>query len=511
MRQTQALTVLLSGANVFLTGAPGSGKTYVLNDFVRKAKILGKRVAVTATTGIAASHINGTTLHSWSGLGILGALQPQDLKNIVSKNYIVNRYLQTDILVIDEISMLHGARLNMVNQLAKHIRGNDEAFGGMQIILVGDLFQLPPVNRNSMMTDFVHLSEAWAELDLRICYLNEQHRQQKHDGLLDLLEAMRSGDITDEHIRLLTLRLDTQPVEGTVVTRLFSHNVDVDSLNQRYLKALPGESTWYRMQTKGRHPKLEQLAKTLLVPEYLELKIGAEIMFVANDFAEGFVNGSRGKIVDIVEDIPVIQLATGRTIYVQPHTWTLNEDGKIKAEITQLPVRLAWAITIHKSQGMSLDAAEIDLSKSFSPGMGYVALSRVRSLDGLYLHGLNSISLSMHPQISELDNHLKYVSTDLSRQTPDLTDELLDSMKEKSIVDTDLYEILKQWRYNRAKTDNLPPYIIAHDVSLSAVATKLPTSIEQLATLSGFGARKLELYGPEIIYLVKEHLTNEQT
>ncbi len=509
MRQQQALAVMMSGSNVFLTGSPGSGKTYVLNQFIRRAIDDGKQVAVTASTGIAGSLIAGVTIHSWTGLGILEQLTIDDLKRLSSLDRLIKRYNSTDILVIDEISMLHGKRLNMINELAKKLRGNDAPFGGMQVVLVGDLFQLPPITRGSEVHDFIHLSTAWAELNLNICYLTEQHRQNVGDELLMFLEAMRRGSITEADEQLLKDRINRVPEKSVGVTRLFSHNLDVDAINQRHLDALPSRSMSYQMQSKGRQAKFEQLTKTLLAPEILELKVGAEVMFVANNYAGGFVNGSRGKVVDFDDDTPVVQLVTGRKIYVEPYTWTMSEDGRVSAEASQLPLRLAWAITIHKSQGMSLDAAVIDLSRAFTPGMGYVALSRVRSLDGLYLQGVNKVAFTMHQEIYNFDNELRQASVQLSSTTADIVEvQTIDAAKpaQTTIVDEVLFEKLKQWRFQRSKTDNLPPYIIAHNTSLSAVATALPKNEQQLRALSGFGARKVEIYGPEILAIVQSHL-----
>jgi ATP-dependent DNA helicase PIF1 len=182
----------------------------------------------------------------------------------------------------------------------------------------------------------------------------------------------------------------------------------------------------------------------------------------------------------------------------------MTEDGKVRAEAIQLPLRLAWAITIHKSQGMSLDAAEIDLSKAFTPGMGYVALSRVRSLDGLYIKGINRMALSMHPQIYEFDNYLRMASSQLSLNTEDMDDETAEVRS--TIIDEDLFEKLKQWRLKRSKADNVPPYIIAHNASLSAIAAVRPVTSQQLLSLSGFGTKKVETYGADIIAIVKAHL-----
>ncbi|MDB5164491.1 MAG: ATPase [Candidatus Saccharibacteria bacterium] len=509
MRQKQALAVMMSGANVFLTGAPGAGKTYVLNQYVKRAERAGKKVAVTASTGIAATHIGGTTIHAWSGLGILDSLSPDDLKRIGGNERLIKRYNGTDVLVIDEISMLHGARLDMINEVAKVLRGSDKAFGGLQVILVGDLYQLPPVSRGTRTLDFAHLSQAWSELDLQICYITEQHRQAGNDDLLSLLEAMRGGEVDESYNTLLEDRLQQTPDKDTVLTRLFAHNVDVDSINQRHLAALPSEAREFHMQTKGSKAKIEQLAKSLLAPEVLELREGAEVMFVANNFAEGFVNGSRGRVIDFDGDKPVIRLLNGRKITVEPHSWSLNEDGRIRAEISQLPLRLAWAITIHKSQGMSLDAAQIDLSRAFTPGMGYVALSRVRSLQGLYLQGINAMALAMHPQIHDLDRELREASSQLSGVVLDIPDEVVAAATSTPSgnlnVDELLLRKLKQWRFERAQADSKPAYIIAHDATLQAVAAAKPTTPQQLIALPGFGSKKVETYGPDILAIISGH------
>lgn len=500
---------MMGGANVFLTGAPGAGKTYVLGQFIARAQRAGKKVAVTASTGIAASHLNGTTIHAWSGLGILDHLSSEDLKRLGSNERLIKRYNSTDILVIDEVSMLHGARLDMINEVAKVLRGNDQPFGGLQVILVGDLFQLPPVSRGTRQLDFVHLSHAWAELNPRICYITEQHRQAGNDNLLSLLEAMRSGDVDESYNELLQERLQQKPSEGMVLTRLFAHNLDVDSINKQHLGALPGDRYIFTMETKGSKAKIEQLAKGLLAPEELELREGAEVMFVANNFAEGFVNGSRGRVVRFDGERPVVRLLSGKLITVEPHSWSLNEDGRIRAEISQLPLRLAWAITIHKSQGMSLDAAQIDLSRAFTPGMGYVALSRVRSLDGLYLRGINSMALAMHPQIHDLDSELRQASALLSNTTEDIADEVITEAAPETALNIDdaLLSKLKAWRFQRAQADAKPAYIIAHDATLNAVAAAKPTTSQQLLALPGFGTKKVETYGPDILAVVTKHLS----
>lgn len=410
MTQKQALEIMLTRENIFLTGAPGAGKTYLLNQFIEECECIGRRIAITASTGIAASHIGGTTIHSWSGLGIADELTKDDLRRYENNKQVRKRYNKTDVLVIDEISMLHGFRLDMINRLAKHLRKNEQPFGGMQVILVGDLFQLPPVTRNSSVFDFVYLSQSWRELDLRICYLTEQHRQDADDALLELLQAMRSGAINEQHRNVLQVRAFTKA--GDDITRLYSHNVDVDEINQEHLDALPGKVKRYTMSKTGNKYQIDKLARNILAPEVLELKVGAEVMFVANNRNEGYYNGMRGIVKKFSKSgDPIVKMkASKRTLMVERHSWKMKQDEVVLAEVEQTPLRLAWAITIHKSQGMSLDSAEVDLSKAFTPGMGYVALSRVRSLDGLYLQGINEMALTMHPGIYDFDLELRKLS-----------------------------------------------------------------------------------------------------
>ena len=493
---------MLSGASVFLTGPPGAGKTFVLNEFVRRAEKRGKRVAVTASTGIAATHIGGSTIHSWSGLGIRDSLTPYDKEWLRSNDRLRKRYVGTDILVIDEVSMLHGARLDMVNEACKLLRESDAPFGGLQVVLVGDLFQLPPVNRASELVDFAHTSAAWEELNPKVCYLSEQHRQQG-DRLLDVLEAMRRGEVEEWHEQTLMERMDKQPTDGVPVTRLYAHNIDVDTINQRHLAALGSETKTFTMETHGGASKVEQLAKSVLAPEVLELKTGAEVMFVANNFAEGFVNGSRGQVVQFREGRPLVKLlATGRIIKVEPHSWTLMEDGKKRAEVIQLPLRLAWAITIHKSQGMSLDAAEIDLGKSFTPGMGYVALSRVRTLEGIFLTGMNAMAMQLHPDIFEFDAELRAASEALAAEVADVLDEAAEPEPEAPIINEELLTKLKQWRLKRASSDRLPAYIIVHDRTLEVLAAHPPATSGQLLATPGFGPKKVETYGEDLLKIL---------
>ncbi len=406
MTQDQALQILKDGHQVFLTGPAGSGKTYVLNQFIKWAKDEKElEVAVTASTGIAATHLNGQTIHSWAGIGIKDKLTKYDLDQIIQKEHLHKRFKKTDVLILDEISMMHSYRLDMVDQVLRLIRQVEEPFGGVQVIFCGDFFQLPPINRGSNeIKDFAFESEVWREIDPSVCYLDQVYRQEQ-DPLLTILSEMRAGELTEDSIFKLQERLEEEVPHDTPVTRLFTHNVDVDRMNLDELAKLPTPSKKYMMSTSGKKKDLAQLVKYCMAPELLELKEGAQVMFIKNNFQKGYANGTLGTVVDFedVTNLPIVETRAGAHIVVTPESWVNEKQGVQLAEIRQFPLRLAWAITVHKSQGMTLDAAEIDLSKSFAPGMGYVALSRVRSMQGLFLTGANQHALAVHPTIREKD------------------------------------------------------------------------------------------------------------
>lgn len=396
MTQERALDILKTGANVFLTGEPGAGKTYVINQYIGWLEAAGLKVAVTASTGIAATHIGGMTIHSWSGLGIRDQLTPYDLDYICTNEKIVKRAKSAQVLVIDEISMLDGKVLDMVDQVLRTVRQSGEAFGGIQVIVVGDFFQLPPVTRQGDMMRYAFESRAWESLKPLICYITEQYRQED-ELLLGLLGSIRRNEIEEDHYTLL--QEQTEIAYDLEPTRLYTHNADVDAVNHAKLSELKAPVRTYKMSGMGRKPLVEGLMKNCISPEVLNLKEDAMVMCTKNNFEAGYVNGTLGRIVRFEEGNPVIETTDGTFITIKPTTWEIVEEKKVLASIEQLPLRLAWAITVHKSQGMSLDAAEIDLSKAFVYGQGYVALSRVRSLAGLKVLGMHPNALQVDPKI----------------------------------------------------------------------------------------------------------------
>jgi len=430
MLQSTALSILKTGENVFLTGAPGAGKTYVLNQYIDFLNQYEVEVAVTAYTGIAASHINGRTLHSWAGL-TPGPMHEdaQEIERVRANEFLTDRIRRARVLIIDEISMLHPEQFDRVDLICRTARNSHEPFGGLQLICCGDFFQIPPVNGES--EKFVIDSAAWKNADMKICYLHEQHRQasakENSSGgeLLTILGAIRGGDVTPDVVAMLDARIGAKVEAPIGIARLYTHRENVDEINAAELRKLTTPDVIYEVYTNGPAALVDKLKKDYDVNK-LVLKIGARVMFTKNNMGAGYVNGTLGEIIGFenpggqeggadsenadtaaTEAAPVIMTFDKKRIIANRNQWKIEGGGKAnkktQASVSQLPLKLAWAITVHKSQGMTLDAAIIDLGRAFDRGMGYVALSRVRELRNISLVGFNAVALQVSPRVQSLD------------------------------------------------------------------------------------------------------------
>src|SRR3989338_5052560 len=324
MTQDEALSILKTGGSVFLTGEPGSGKTHTITRYVQWLREHRIEPAITASTGIAATHIGGRTIHSWRGIGVKRALTSFDLSRIASNARVAKRVRETHILIIDEISMLSANTLAMVEMACRKIRGGIETFGGLQLVIVGDFFQLPPVmprdreNRQSSLLAsrdggslFAFVSSVWGKLNPVVCYLSEQHRQED-PYFLGMLSAVRRGTVDNTHQALLKQR--SAPVTRSGVTQLFSHNIDVDHINNAELRKLSSTEQVFTMTSRGPSELVAQIMRGCLSPETLALKVGARVMFTKNDAAYRFVNGTLGSIIGFSREdgYPMVKTNAGR-------------------------------------------------------------------------------------------------------------------------------------------------------------------------------------------------------
>lgn len=549
MHQSSALDILKTGQNVFLTGSAGSGKTYTLNQYIDYLRARRVPVAVTASTGIAATHMNGTTIHSWSGIGIKDELSDRDLTNLSRKQFLADRLKDTAVLIIDEISMLHAKQINLVSQVLKHVRKSDKAFGGIQVVVAGDFFQLPPIGSKgeSNREKFAFMSEAWLDAKFHICYLSEQHRQvsEAANGGLDLddiLNQIRRQEVTFEAIAALEATFD-QNVD-IKRTRLYTHNLNVNSINDKELAALNGEMMRFEATSVGDSKLVETLKKTVRTQDDLVLKVGSKVMFIKNNTELGVSNGTMGELIgfaavkinddkdnsdnlieadDIDSDIdasndkqtardaknkakkdkdsdkkaktkkpttqkmPVVRLNTGREVIAEPEEWIIeDETGEVLASYEQVPLCLAWAITIHKSQGMTLDAAEIDLSRTFELGQGYVALSRLKSLAGLQLLGMNDMSLQLDPLARGADKRFLVLSEEADANYSMLDEESMTQAHEKFILKSggtlsksviDAYSTLQKKRREQQQAQIDKKQKLGNQVSDKSDSTLLATRV----------------------------------
>ena len=435
MKQITALNILKSGKNVFITGSAGTGKTYLLDLYRRYLKERRVYPTIVAPTGIAASHLGGQTIHSYFALGIRESIDEGYVEFLMDKKYLKSRFSKLKVLIIDEVSMVSPELFSSMDLVLRGFKGTDMPFGGVQVVISGDFFQLPPVSKEPREKRFAWQAPAWRALDLQTCYLEEKFRQE--DGkLIQILDDIRSGEISPSSEALLNERYEKELASHFRPTRLYTHNVDVDRINLAELDKLAGDPRHFVYESSGSQKNIEKIFKSSLVLEELTLKKGAIVIFVKNNPEAGYLNGTTGTVESFspIDNMPIVRTTDGKKIKLEPEEWSLeNENGKVLATVSQVPLRLAWAITIHKSQGMTLDAAEIDLSKTFETGQGYVALSRVKNIEGLRLVGLNRMALQVDPLILHVDGRIKAASKKSSDTLEALSNEQRQAMYERHI------------------------------------------------------------------------------
>lgn len=396
---------LREGGNKMLTGPAGTGKSTLL-DWLKQNH--NRRISVTASTGIAALNVGGTTLHSWAGLG-LGDDEPKKIAHRIAerKGAAWNNIMSAQTLAIDETSMVSAKLLTTLEEVCRRVRRNGKPFGGIQTLMIGDFLQLPPVVRgdDEQHGRFAFNSPVWHKAGVETTVLKTIHRQ-KDRQFAQMLNECRVGRLSQETIDALEARLcAVDPNPEIKPVRLHSTNASVDAINLAELDKLPGMERVYRATdiNYSQYPEpLESLKKNCIAPEVLALKPGAQVMLLKNlDPENGLVNGALGIVRDFGNTdskYPVVEFANGYVIECDPEKWEWKNENKILASRSQVPLRLAWAITIHKCQGMTLDKVEADLQNVFEYGQAYVALSRAKTLEGLFLTGLDTRKIEADPE-----------------------------------------------------------------------------------------------------------------
>ncbi len=393
--QAAALAQLHLRESYFLSGAAGSGKSFVIQHFLSERS--SKKTPVLASTGAAAILVGGRTFHSFFGIGLMEGGVGPTFERVKKDRRVAKRLVEAETLVIDEVSMLPGQALEVADALCRWFRDAAVPWGGLQMIFVGDFAQLPPVTQGSRR-DWAFQCSAWKNLDMKMIYLQENERvsdSQYHA----LLNQIRQGQIPPTTEQILNSRLvGNRNVDS--YTQLFSRRADVDSFNQKRLEALPGEAKIFHTVFLGEAKYLATAKKQSPVPETLVFKKKCKVMIVQNDPKNRWVNGSLGELKEFGDDFLKIELLNGRIVEVPQSTFTiLDGDGEPVASILQYPVVLAYATTIHKAQGATLDELCVDLSALWEPGQAYVALSRLRKLDGLHLRRWSRRSVIVDPAV----------------------------------------------------------------------------------------------------------------
>lgn len=437
--QETALNILKTGNNVFITGSAGTGKTYLLNKFTFYLKSRKVIPTIVAPTGIAASHLRGQTIHSYFSLGIRSEIDDDYIDSLLEKKYLRTRFSHLKVLIIDEISMVSPEIFSSIDKILQAFKQNSLPFGGVQTILSGDFFQLPPISRVPTEKRFAWQSPSWKALELKTCYLQEKFRQDDN-VLISILDEIRSGSVSNDSYDALNARFEKELDTDFTPTKLYTHNMDVDRINLQELNKINNPEFTFTYKSEGTAKNIERIFKSSLVLEEINLKKNAVVMFIKNNHELGYVNGTTGVIVDFDKEtkFPIVKTSDGSLIKVSLEEWTMeNENANIVAKVMQVPLKLAWAITIHKSQGMTLDSAEIDLSKTFEVGQGYVALSRIKNINGLRLMGLNDKALLVDPLILHIDDRIKAASKKASDEISAMPQEKLQKIFKTYILSID--------------------------------------------------------------------------
>jgi len=407
IEQQQAFELLQSGENVFVTGGAGSGKSYLIRHFMQGLD--AKAMPILASTGAAAVLLGGRTFHSFFGLGIMEGGPQETYHRVKEDGKLLKRLSQVEGVIIDEISMIPSSALEIAEQLARHARQSSLPWGGMRVIVVGDFAQLPPVTRQGQKREWAFQSVTWQQSGFQVVELAKNQRTYDQH-FLEVLNEVRKGKVTPLVREYLDFKVREHDEEDET-TRLFPRRDQSEIFNQKKLGQIPSEEVKIPSIYLGEERLVEALKKNSPIPGELVLKVGCRVLFVQNDPNKRWVNGTKGTVVDITPDKITVEKETFRHVTVEKTQFSLqNAEGKTVASVINFPLSLAYATTIHKSQGATLDEIWVDLSRLWEPGHAYVALSRLRTGDGLKLLGSSPRSIITDPSVTSFYQNLHDVT-----------------------------------------------------------------------------------------------------
>lgn len=394
-QQREAIQAIRDGLNILVTGGAGTGKTFFIHCL--REEFPHATIGVTSTTGSSALLINGTTVHAYLGLGILK--NEKDIFKRIIKFKKTHIWEETDILVIDEVSMLPKELFEAIDSIAKRIRRSSQPFGGMQVVLCGDFCQLGVVRSE----DFCFDSEVWGSNIQKIINLTEVYRHKDDNIFSTMLSNIRFGKIDDWTREELRGRMTTPPFNSKIIpTKLYPFRKDVREINEKFLQELIKNYPLYKYEIKTK----SGLVKKTIPMEPLQICQDAQVILTRNlDIENGLVNGSRGVVTHFIDGKPMVQFRNGHIRLIEYFKYEIEEDDTVHV-YEQMPLILGWAITIHKSQGMTLDYVETDLTHIFEYGQGYVTLSRVRKMQDLFLKGIDFKKIRCNPKVIQFYNEI---------------------------------------------------------------------------------------------------------
>ena len=514
-------------SNIFLTGKAGTGKTTFLKDVKKYTK---KNHIVLAPTGVAAVNAGAMTIHSFFQFGfgpyVKGISEPEG-------NYMMRREKRElikslELIIIDEISMVRADVLDHINDELQRIRRNSEPFGGVQLLMIGDLQQLPPITPDNELEilkphyDSMYFfdSKSLRNSDYYCIELKSVYRQTDQ-RFIDILNRVRTGDVTHSDLDELNSHhvADFRPAQGDNYIQLVTHNRMADAINQREMAALSADTFMFDAKVTGTFPE-----DAFPTSRQLEIKKGAQVMFVKNDPDKRFINGMLGEVEEVSDDSIRVRLSgKDNIVKVEPTAWEniryhMNEEThQIEStkigSFMQYPIKPAWAITIHKSQGLTFDKAVIDAHEAFSPGQAYVALSRCRSLDGMVLSEKLSqraiitdsiVDEYMNGAVQDIDalaRNINFEPFDYDRTTKETT-VAKNANGHVTVVNTNVFDALKEWRTQVASVAGVSAYVVMYDRTLAELANALPERTSELDSIHGLGPVKIEKYGQALLDVI---------